>query len=384
MKRGYALFALLACATQSAQAQSLPLEDGIRFSLQRHPGLSPRSRPLSASPAFRARMDTIDTVNADDRDQDILIGVQRTTQRFFEDSRAASLDPHALSRSRMTRYMIEDRLQIGEQAIVTFGWHGIKVSNRSANVTVGPESDRLRTRDWFLPRATLAIQAGRDLRLSVGYAEKLRAYGDTGTNGPMGLTHDAYLSLRRTLKPETQSRTQVRGDWSATSAIDVSLALMSGRLDDQLSFAGRGVLPISSGSARIEGAVLEAQHRLTPRLSWSVRYGDARVHISGGNMVHERSLSVGSKWHSGPWSAAVSFARNSAPALVSGERRALRIAGGIDYAVAGIGGRPLTLSFQMTDPDRLASTSFAHDDLSGPLRASDQVRTVMASARFGW
>lgn len=384
MKRGVALLLLLASATGSAHAQDLPLEEGIRFSLQRHPGLSPRKRPLSAFPAFRARMDTIDTVNADDRDQDIRIGVQQTTRRFYENAIAPSLDPHALSRSRMTRYIVEDRLPIGEQAVATFGWHGIKVSNRSANVTVGPERDRLRTRDWFLPRATLAIQAGRDLRFSVGYAEKLRAYGDTGTNGPMGLTHETYLALRRTLKPETQSRTQVRGDWSATPAIDLSLALLGGRLDDQLSYAGRGVLPINTGSARIEGAVLEAQHRLTQRLSWSVRYGDARVHISGGDRVRERSLSVESKWRNGPWTTTLSLARNSAPALVSGDRRALRIAGGVDYALAGIGGRPVTLSLHMTDPDRLASSSFARDDLSGPLRAADQVRTVMASARFGW
>ncbi len=82
MKRGVAFFALLASATGSAQAQSLPLEEGIRFSLQRHPGLSPRTRPLSAFPTFRARIDAIDTVNADDRDQDIRIEVQQTTRRL--------------------------------------------------------------------------------------------------------------------------------------------------------------------------------------------------------------------------------------------------------------------------------------------------------------
>lgn len=382
MKRGIASLLLLTGIAGNAHAQALPLEDGIRFSLKPHPGLRPS--PQNVYPRMRARIDPIDPIDTDDRVQEIRIGLQRTTRRFFDNAAATPLAPHALSRSRMTRYMVEDRLPIGDHVVASFGWHGIKISNRNANVTVGMGSERLRTRDWFLPRAMLAIQPGRDLRLMVGYDERLRAYGETGAGGPMGLTGDAFLSLSRDLKPETQSRMQVHADWAATSVVDLSFALQGGRLDDQLSFAGRGTLPMNSGSARIEGAVLEARHQLTEYLSWSMRYSDARVRVSGGDVARERSLRVGSVWQDGPWRAALSIARNSAPALALDDSRALRVEAGIDYAFATSGGRPLTLSVHMTDPDRLASGRFVRDDLSGPLYAADQVRAVMASARFDW
>ncbi|WP_336973660.1 TonB-dependent receptor domain-containing protein [Sphingobium aromaticiconvertens] len=382
MKRGIASLLPLACIAGTVHAQTLPLENGIRFSLKPHPGLRPS--PQYAYSRMPARIDPIDPIDADDRVQEIRIGLQRTTRHFSDITTATPFAPHALSRSRMTRYMVEDRLPIGDHVVASFGWHGIKVSNRNANVTVGMGSERLRTRDWFLPRATLAIQPGRDLRLTVGYDERLRAYGETGTGGPMGLTRDAFLSLSRNLKPETQSRMHVRADWAATAVVDLSFALQGGRLDDQLSFVGRGTLPVNSGSARIEGAVLEAQHRMTPHLSWTLRYSHARVRGSGGDRMHERSLRVGSVWQDGPWRAALSIVRNSAPALVPDDSRALLVEAGVDYVRATSEGRPLTLSVHMTDPDRLASGRFMRDDLSGPLYAADQVRAVMASARLGW
>lgn len=384
MNRAVVPLLVLICTAGTAQAQDGPLETGISFSLKRKAALSPLIYPRHAYSAFQPRMDAVNPVNADDRDQEIHIRLHKSARRFVGTATATPLAPDMLSRSRMTRYVLEDRVLIGEHVTATMGWHGIKVSNRNANVTVGPGRERLRTRDWFLPRGTLTLQSGHDLRLTLDYAEKLRAYSETGINGPMGLTHDGFLLLRRTLKPETQNRMAVRADWTAAPALNLSLALHGGRLDDQLRFTGRGTLPVNNGSARIEGAILEARHHVTPQLRWSVRYSDARVRVSGGSMVREHSLSAGSVWQDGPWRAALSVTRNSAPALAAYDERALRVEAGVDYALAAIGGRPLSVSLHMTDPDRLASGTFARDDLSGSLRAADQVRTVMASARLGW
>jgi hypothetical protein len=373
-----------AATSAAATAQPLPLERGIGFSLKPRQGLLPRISSLQVDPRLRARIGPIERVAADDRVQDIQIGLQRMTHRMVTDGTATPIALSILPRSRLTRYMVEDRLPIGDHVIAAFGWHGIKLSNRNANVTVGTGSERLRTRDWFLPRAALTLRPGGNLSMTIGYTETLRAFGETGLGGPMGLTRDEFQSLRRTLKPETQSRMQLRADWAATPALDLSIAVHGGRLDDRLAFVGRGTLPVNSGSARIEGAVLEASHRLTPQLRWSLRYGDARLRVSGGNALRERSLAIGSVWEEGPWSVSARAVRNGAPALSPHSHRALRVEAGVEYAVARIGERPLRLSVRMTDPDRLASTSFALNDLSGPLRAADQARAVMASARFDW
>lgn len=384
MKRAMLSFLSLVGTCPVAQAQDLALETGIRFSLKRPSSLSPFANAPQTYHVSPPRMEAANPVNADDRDQEIQIRFHKSTQRFLRTGAAMPLDPHMLSRSRMTRYVMEDRWLIRDQVTATMGWHGIKISNRNANVTVGSGRDRLRTRDWFLPHANLVLQTGQALRLSLDYAEKLRAYSETGISGPMGLDHDTYLQLRRTLKPETQSRVQMQADWTATPALNLSLALHGGRLDDQLRFTGRGILPVNSGSARIEGAILAVHHQATPQWQWSVRYSGARVRVSGGAMEHEHSLSAGTTWQNGPWRAALALVRNSAPALPVHEQRAMRIEAGVDYALAEIGGRPLTMSLHMSDPDRLMSGAFARDDLSGSLRASDQVRTVMASARLGW
>ncbi|MFZ2998335.1 hypothetical protein [Sphingobium sp.] len=377
MKRPSASLLLLACIAGNAQAQTLPLG----FSLKPHPGLSPRLPARVHDPRISGH---IDPIGADDRMQDIRIMLQRTTRRFSDLGTATPLTPHALSRSRVVRYTIEDRFSIGDHVLASLGWDGIKISNRSANVTVGTGSERLRSRDWFLPRAHLAIQPGRGLRLTVGYLERLRAYAETGTGGPMGLTRDSFLSLTRTLKPETYSRVQMRADWVATPAVDLSIALQGGRLDDQLAFVGRGVLPVNGGSARIAGVVAEAQHRLTPHLSWTVRYGDARTHVSGGAMMRERSLGIGSVWQDGPWQADLSIAHNSAPAFWAEQGRAVRVQAGVDYRMATSAGRPLLLSARMTDPDHLTSGRFMRDDPLGPLYAADQARAIMVRAQLSW
>lgn len=374
----------LITVSTAAQAQEVPVETGIRFSLKRPSGLSPVLVSRPTYPQFRPRMEAATPVQADDRDQDIQIRWQTAARRFLGTSAATSFAPHRLSRSRMVRYGVQDRWLVGEHLIATLGWHGIKVSNRNANVTAGPGLEKIRANDWFLPRATLVLQARQDLALSLDYADTLRAYGETGMSGPMGLRHDDFLALRRTLKPETQSRVQMRADWSAAPTLGLSLSLQGGRIDDRLRFTGRGTVPVNSGSARIDGAILEARHQVTPQWQWSIRYSDARVRMSGGDIVREQSLSAGSVWRDGPWRAALSVARSSAPTMAVPGQRALRMEAGVDYALAAVGGRPITLSLHMTDPDNLVSGTFARDDLSGSLRAADQARAVMARARLGW
>lgn len=374
----------LLAAAEGAHARNIPLEQGIHFVLKPIQGLLPQPENPPAGSRFQPRIDRVDPVNADDRAHDIQLGLQRQSRRVASLDPVSYLTSSITPRSRLTRFVIEDRLPIGDYAAVSFGWHGIKLSNRNANVTVGADKDRLRTRDWFLPRAAMTLRADRDLTLTLGYSETLRAYGETGIAGPMGLTHQEFQSLRQTLKPETQSRMQLRADWAATPALALSVTAHAGRLDDRLGFIGRSALPVNSGSAQIDGMVLEAGHRLSPHMRWSLRYGNARLRVSGQTMKQERSMAIGAVWEDGPWRASARLARSSTPALGVFRRRPVQIAAGIDYAVTALARRPLRLSIHMIDPDCLASTAFARDDLSGAQRAVDQAHGVMARATFDW
>lgn len=374
----------MAISSSCAQAQILSLEQGVGFSLKPRSGFPLHARPGIADPALMRRMAPIAPVDADDRSQDVTVAIQRRTIRFASPAMTALMPSTFIPRSRLTRYAIESRMPLGDHMIAALSWSGVKLSNKNVNVTAVPGSNRVRARDLFLPGAALSVMPGRDLSVTIDYAEALRAYGGTGADGPLGLTQEEFDALRRSLKPETQSRTRVRARWAVSPAMDISLALHHGRLDDRLTFAGGGLLPVNGGSARIMGGVLTARHQLTGHLGWFLRYGEAQLRLSAHPDKRERSLSLGAEWQDGPLRASAALARGSAPAMSALSHRPLRFEAGVEYAIRHLGQRPLRLALRLSDPDGLASTRFASDDLSTSLRAADQVRAIMASARFDW
>lgn len=374
---------ILLLAGSGAQAQ-IPLEQGVYFALKPRSSLSLMSPASTTDRRVPVRIDPLAHIPLDDRDHDVQVAVQRQTRRFTMTDTAAPLSLATLPRSRFTRYAVEDRLPIGDHIMASIGWQGIKLSNRNANVTVGAGNERLRARDWFLPRAAMVVRPSPDLSMTLDYRETLRAYGETGIAGPLGLTYEDFRALRHNLKPETHSRMQARADWTPLPNLTLSLAAQGGRLDDRIAFVGQGTLPINSGSARIQGVILGASQQLSPRLRWSIRYSEARLHISDEDMARENSLSVEGLWEDGPWRVTARAARNSAPALEPRHHRPLRMEAGMDYAIAHVARRPLRLAARLTDPDRLASTAFALDGPPGPLRAADQAHSLMVSAFLDW
>lgn len=383
------LFALaLPPVCGNAQAQVPAIEQGIGFSLK------PRATPIRLSPASAAigRTDSFAAgpgrVAADDHAHDMRIAAQRQTRRFVAGAVGAPDGAGTAlvvqPRSRVTRLLVEDHLPIGDHVTAMLGWQGVRLSNRNANVTVGAGDDRLRARDWFLPRAALRIDATPTLGLAVDYAETLLGYADTGLAGPLGLTREAFRTLRDNLRPETRSRVRLTADWTPDQSFGLTAHAYGGRLDDRLSFLDRGYLPVNGGSARIEGGSLTARHRLSPHLRWSLRYDAARVRVSGGIMRSERNLAVEGAWTDGPWRATVRAARNSAPALAAGRQRPLRVEAGLDYAAASLCLCPLRLAARLTDPDRLASSALGGDQPAGVVRAADQARALMLSAALDW
>ncbi len=384
-------------AQEEVVARVPTIEQGIRFTLK--PRATPTrlpSPPTRAGHRMRSFADSPDRIAVDDPGHDVQVAVQRRTLRFAGGG-AAALDrpvdaasPYLFlpPRSRFTRLSVEDHLPLGEHVSATLGWQGVKLSNRNANSTVGAGDDRLRARDWFLPRAALHVSAGPALALGVDYAETLRAYGDTGTTGPLGLTREEFRGLRRTLRPETHSRLRLTADWTPAAPFDLSLAAYGGRLDDRLSFAEASYQPVNSGSARIEGGSLTIRHRLSPHLLWSARYEAGRLHLSDGATRRERKLAIEGVWTGGAWRGMVRAVRASAPLLTAdraAERRGgLRMEAGLDYAADSLCRCPLRIAARLTDPDRLAIGAFGDDRPAGPARATDQARALMFSAALDW
>ncbi len=387
----------VALAEDGAVAQAPTIEQGIRFTLK--PRATPTrlpSPPARAGHRMRSFADSPDRIAVDDRAHDVQIAVQRRTLRYGGGGATAldrpmdAANPYLFlpPRSRFTRLSVEDHLPLGEHVSATLGWQGVKLSNRNANVTVGAGDDRLRARDWFLPRATLHLRAAPVLTLGLDYAETLRAYGDTGTMGPLGLTREEFRILRRTLRPETHSRLRLTADWTPAANLDLSIAAYGGRLDDRLSFADASYQPVNSGSARIEGGALAVRHRLSPHLLWATRYEAGRLRLSDGATRHEGKFAIEGVWTEGAWRGMVRAVRASAPLLTAASatnrRKALRMEAGLDYAADRLCRCALRIAARLTDPDRLAIGAFGEDRPAGPARAVDQARALMFSAALDW
>jgi hypothetical protein len=323
-------------------------------------------------------------IDVDDRDQRIAIGVQRQTRRFATTALAPSGAALLTAQSRLTRYAITSHLPLTGQVAATLGWQGMKLSNRNANVTATGGKDRLRSRDFFLPAVAISVAPASAVTLTLDYAESVRAYGGTGITGPLGLTDTDYRALRRTLRPETQSRARMRAEWAVAHGTALSIAVQGGRLDDRLGFATDSLLPVNTGNARIMGTVMRVRQQVGPHLGLTLGYSDARLRMDDGADRRERSLALGAAWRDGPFHAAFTLTRGSVPALAALPSRPTRMEASLDYAALSLGGRPLRLGLQLTDPDQQAGGRFARDEAILSLRPADQARALLATARLDW
>lgn len=359
-----------------AQDQIQALNEGIRFTLK------PRAARLVVRDAVaveRARLTRLNPVSADDRGHVMDVLVQRKRLSLSREGGGA-IDPLVRAglhpRSRLLLLSVEDRVPLDHGITVMAGFEGVKISNRSANVTAIGSNDRLRVRDGFLPRAGIAMAVAPGVDLGIGYRETMRGFGETGVTGPLGLTRDDFRALAQTLRAERHSRLRMDMGWRPLPGLSLALSAHDGRIADRLSFVEGGYMPRNGGSAQLRGGSVAVQHRVTRHWRWAMRIASTRLRQKDGGSARENSLTVESAWRAGPWNAMLRGTKGSTPMLagdIGQWNPRVRVEGEIRYRLPGA----VDVSLRLTDPDRLASSAFLRDDPAGVARAGDQARGVM-------
>lgn len=69
----------------------------------------------------------------------------------------------------MVLMTFEDRIPLTAQLTARAGFQGMKLSNRVANATSLENDERLRMRDWFMPRATVIWSPKANVDLMIDY-----------------------------------------------------------------------------------------------------------------------------------------------------------------------------------------------------------------------
>ena len=354
------------------------------------PGLAHRILPPATNMSRHSRLPRLARVAVDDRTHEIAIVVRRQKQRFVGGRWGGSDQPvssAALSQSRMVLMTFEDRIPLAERLTLRAGFQGMKLSNRGANVTSLGSNERLRTRDWFMPRVAIGWRPGADLDLMIDYRETLTGYGETGRTGPMGLTREDFRTWSRNFRPERHRRLRFDADWLPAADLSVKVTAFQGRLDDRLLFTDHGYMPVDGGSARLLGAAVSISHRLSSKWHWSMRYGATQLKRTENGSATEQSMTVQAGWNSGPWSATLSGTRSSRPALwheATELRGPMHVMGELRYEIAGLDRTPLSVALRLTDSDRLASNALLRNDLSGIVHATDQARGLMLNVACNW
>jgi len=376
---------LLAGFCPAAQAQIHSIDQTARFSLK-PPVRMTLLRPDDRAAARPAGLDLRQTPPPRE-EAAVDVRVVRQTLQFSQQRASGTLAigpiaPH-LSRTRVRIIEVEGLLPIDKRARLRLGWSGAKYSNRNANVTAAYSNANLRAKDWFQPHAALLWSARADLELQAGYDEALLGYADVGMSGPLALTREDFRRVQSMLRPERHRRMRVGANWTAAPGTSIGIDLYGGRLDDRLSFGAGGALPVNHGSADVQGGVISASRQLGPTIRCALRYALTRVDRLGGGAAQEAQLAAEGQWQAGPWRASLHAARSSAPALLTGpdaDDRALRLSAAIAYQPPRAPG--MTLALRLADPDRLASSSFMGEGAPLGVRAQDQARSLLLSAKL--
>ncbi|MBV2148958.1 TonB-dependent receptor [Sphingobium sp. AS12] len=389
--RGLYLLGLIALALQggTASAQDIFVDQSISFTLKPAIRRSPLLEARRTSPDY-GWIGAIRPLPGDEPDHVVALRLQRQSRRLIGAQAdilpamgASRYDHRPRSRTRMLS--VEDHFTLSDQVAMTLGFAGLKVSNRNANVTIGSDDDRLRARDWFLPKAVVHYRPTSAITLSMDYEESMRAYGDTGFTGPLGLSRPDFEALRRSLRPEKSRVASIGGQWSGGDMI-VTTSLYRADIRNGLSFADRAYLPTNIGSARLLGVKMMARHQLTPHLDWSVRYQQAAVDTMTGRSVQEREMALAAAWTSGAWRVAAQGSRTGRAALAAlgTQQSPLRAEGSIEYTPVQQGRQRLRLAARFINPSRLVSIGLSGPTAMGSLHSVDQTRAVMFSADMGW
>lgn len=352
-------------------AEDFVLRPRLAFAIRPAPAIASAQRP--------ARIYAIDFAPSPADPADLHLAIQRRRQRFAPPGTLRT-DTQPRSSLRIAD-MTFDLPQVEEGLSATIGWHAVKLSNKAVNATSPYSRDDLRVRDDFLPSARMRFAATSRLVLSADYRESIRAYGDSGRIGALGLDQQGFRALRLTLRPERNSRARIGLRWVANDGLGLEAAAYDGRVRDRLAFADDGLLPHNLGSARLRGVMMEATQRLSPALDLRLRYDRARANLEDGGARTETRLAARGEWRNGPWRAGLTLARSGAD-MWRQQGAALRMECGFDYAP--VDGRALRIGLHLTDPDRLTGERLSGPLSSGQMRAVDQARALMLNAALKW
>ncbi|WP_232307547.1 porin family protein [Sphingobium chungbukense] len=315
---------------------------------------------------------------------------RRKKQRFSGDRLGGRDEPvstDVVPQSRMVLMTFEDRIPLTAQLTARAGFQGMKLSNRVANATSLDNDERLRMRDWFMPRATVIWSPKANVDLMIDYRESLTGYGETGRTGPMAMTREEFRAWSRNFRPERHSRLRFDAEWRPSTDLDLAVTAFQGRIDNRMLFIDRGYLPVNGGSANLQGATISIRHRLSSRWHWSMRYGATQLNRTEGGRATEQGMTVQAGWSSGPWSASLSGTRSSQAALLheaAGSRGPMHIEGALRYEIAGFDRMPLNVSLRLTDLSQLAGDKLLRHDLSGIAPATDHARGLMLNVGCSW
>lgn len=107
------------------------------------------------------------------------------------------------------QYYVSDRIALGNLT-VDLGWKGYDVRVTATPLTAGSlASGKIKTTDWFQPRAGLTYRLGANAELFGGFSQVTRAFTGSATSGPFATTQAGFNALGN-LKPE-QSDTYEAG-----------------------------------------------------------------------------------------------------------------------------------------------------------------------------
>ncbi|WP_298399724.1 TonB-dependent receptor [Sphingobium sp.] len=378
MRAASLIAAMLVATPALAQAEDFrPV--AADFALRPRIAFAIRPAPAVASAQRPARIYAIDLAPSPAQPADLHLAIQRRRQRFAPPG-AVRTDTQPRSSLRIAA-MLFDLPQMDDRLSATIGWQAVKLSNKAVNATSPYSRDDLRVRDDFLPSADMRFAATPRLMLSADYREGIRAYGDSGRIGALGLDQSAFRALRLSLRPERNSRARIGLRWMARDALRLEAAAYDGHVRDSLAFADDGLLPHNLGSAHVRGLMMAAAQRLSPTLDLRLRYDRARADLNDGGARTETRLAAQGEWRHGPWRAGLTLARSGAD-MWRQQAAALRVECGVDYAPADA--HALRIGLHLTDPDRLTGDRLAGSLPSGPMRAVDQARALMLNAALRW
>ena len=212
-------------------------------------------------------------------------GLANTTGAPSRDSLSFPSDPLATQwdfefKTKTYQYHVQDTLEF-DQFVINAGWKGLQVKNDARAIVAGGLPDgEIKATDWFLPQVGALYRFTPDLEAFANFAENMRAYASSATEGPFATNQAGFDQLD--LKPEKSTtwelglRTKSRRFQGVIAAYYVNFAnrIISGGAGIQ----GGPVALRNVGDVRTIGVEAAGTYRLMPGLSLfgSYSYNDSK------------------------------------------------------------------------------------------------------------